>query len=90
MRTGLGKEGMTMATRNLLHKRHLEDFREWLINDGWKIHEAKGIYEVLRASKGSKWLIVYCRTDAKEHYSVRDVDYSTVWRFLRWREEDGK
>ena len=79
-----------MATRNLLHKRHLEAFKEWLIKCGWKIHEPKGIYEELRASRGSKWLILYCRADAKEHYSVRDVDCSTVRRFLKWRAEDGK
>ena len=79
-----------MATRNLLHKSHLEEFKEWLIKCGYQIHDTKGIYEVLRASKGSKWLIVYSREDAKEHYSVRDLDYSTVRRFLRWREENVK
>lgn len=77
-----------MATRNLLHKIHLEPFKEWLIKTGWQICDTKGIYEVLRASKGSKWLIVYSRANAKEHYSVRDVDYSTVERFLRWRGKD--
>ena len=79
-----------MAMRNLLHKSHLEAFREWLIKTGYQIHDTKGIYEVLRASKGSKWLIVYSRANAKEHYSVRDVDYSTVRRFLRWRAENGE
>ena len=79
-----------MATRNLLHKSHLEAFKEWLINAGWQICDTKGIYEVLRASKGSARLIVYSRADAKEHYSVRDIDYSTVCRFLRWRKENGK
>ena len=82
---------MAVATRNLLHKRHLESFKEWLIETGYQIHDTKGIYEVLRASKGSKWLIVYSRAGAKEHYSVRDVDYSTVERFLRWMEgKNGK
>ena len=77
-----------MATRNLLHKSHLDAFKEWLINNGWQIHDPRGLYEVLRASKGGKWLIVYRRADAKEHYSVRDVDYSTVRRFLKWRAEN--
>lgn len=79
-----------MATRNLLHKSHLEEFKEWLIKTGWQIHDNKGAYEVLRASKGSKWLIVYRRSDAKEHYTVRDLDYTTVGRFLRWRAQGGK
>lgn len=79
-----------MATRNILHQSRLEAFREWLVKDGWQIHDPTGIYEVLRAKKGGRWLIVYRRTDAKEHYSVRDVDYSTVGRFLRWRKENGQ
>lgn len=79
-----------MATRNLLHKIHLEEFREWLIKTGYQIHETKGFYEVLRASKGSKRLIVYQKSDAKEHLSVRDVDYMTIDRFLRWRKNNGK
>ena len=77
-----------MATRNLLHKSHLEEFKEWLIKGGYQIHDTKGIYEVLRASKGSKWLIVYRKASLKEHYSVRDIDYTTVQRFLR-RKKDG-
>ena len=78
-----------MATRNLLHKSHLEQFKEWLIKTGYQIHGTKGLYEVLRASRGSKMLIVYRKTDLKEHYSVRDIDCSTVRRFLRWRADHG-
>ena len=77
-----------MATRNLLHRSHLEEFKEWLIKVGYQIHDTKGLYEVLRASKGSKWLIVYRKDSLKEHYSVRDIDYSTVGRFLRARRTD--
>ena len=78
-----------MATRNLLHKSHLEEFKAWLIKSGHEIHDPKGAYEVLRASKGAKCLIVYCRANSKEHYSVRDIDNMTVIRFLRSK-EDGK
>lgn len=79
-----------MATRNLLHKSHLEEFKEWLIKGGYQIHEPKTIYEVLRASRGGAWLIVYQKSGNKEHYTVRDVDYSAVRRFLRWRQDHGK
>jgi hypothetical protein len=73
-----------MATRNLLHKIHLEAFKEWLKNDGWAILDgARGLYEVIRAKKGDRWLIVYRKADAKEHYSVRDVDCGIVRNFLR-------
>lgn len=79
-----------MATRNLLHQSRLEAFREWLVKDGWQIHDPTGIYEVLRAKKGGRWLILYRKDSATEHYSVRDVDCSIVRHFLRWRKENGK
>lgn len=74
-----------MATRNLLHKSHLEEFKEWLIKCGWQICEPKTIYEVLRSRRGGVWLIVYRKSENKEHYTVRDLDYSTVRRFLKDR-----
>ena len=78
-----------MATRNLLHKSHLEEFKEWLIKNGYQIHDTKGLYEVLRASRGGTWLIVYRKAALKEHFSVRDIDYSIVRRFLKWRTDHG-
>lgn len=79
-----------MALRNLLHVSRLEAFKEWLINDGWRICSKRGIYEVLRAKKGDRWVIVYRKTDAEEHYSVRDADCSIVRRFIREAKTDGK
>ena len=72
-----------MATRNLLHQSKLGDFTEWLVLDGWKIHPSKGLYEVLRAKKHDRLLIVYRKADAKEHYSVMDKDCGVVRAFLR-------
>ena len=43
-----------MADRYRLHKSKLEDFKNWLINDGWTIENPKGTWEVLRARKGGR------------------------------------
>lgn len=74
-----------MANRHTLHIRKLEDFKEWLVKDGWEIEETKGIYEVLRARKQGRQnpLIVYTKADAKEHLSVMDRDKGVVDAFLR-------
>ena len=58
-----------MANRHTLHISKLEDFKEWLVKDGWEIEEPKGIYEVLRARKYGRQnpLIVYTKADVKEH-----------------------
>ena len=74
-----------MANRHMLHISKLEDFKDWLVKDGWKIEEPKGIYEVLRARNAGRKnpLIVYTKADAKEHLSLMDRDSGVVGAFLR-------
>ena len=74
-----------MANRSTLHISKLEEFKKWLVKDGWEIEEPKGIYEVLRARKRGRQnpLIVYKKADAKEHLSVMDRDSSVVLAFIR-------
>lgn len=74
-----------MADRSRLHISKLEDFKEWLIKDGWNIEEPKGTWEVLRARKTGRKnpLIVYTKIDAKEHLSVMDRDSGVIGAFLR-------
>lgn len=79
-----------MANRHTLHKNKLTAFKDWLISDGWEIEDTKGFYEVLRAKKGKRVLIVYERFDMKEHYSLADRDCPIVGQFLRQRKEAGK
>ena len=80
-----------MATRNLLHLRHIDEFKKWLESEGWVVHPTKGIYEAIRAKKDSKWIIVYQKDGAKEHFSVRDADNWIVRKFYRVRRaEDGR
>ena len=74
-----------MANRHTLHISKLEDFKEWLVKDGWEIEEPKGIWEVLRARKSGRQnpLMVYRKEDAKEHLSIMDRDSDVVGAFLR-------
>ena len=74
-----------MANRHTLHISKLEDFKNWLVKEGWEIEEPNGIYEVLRARKQGRQnpIIVYTQADAKEHLSVMDRDSGVVGAFLR-------
>lgn len=76
-----------MANRHTLAISKLEDFKSWLIADGWKIEETKDYYEALRATKpGRKHpLIVYKRSNAKMHLSLLDRDSGVVGAYLRDR-----
>lgn len=74
-----------MANRHTLHINKLEDFKKWLIKDGWEMETPKGLYEVLRARKYGRNnpLIVYGKADAKEHLSIMDRDSGVIGAFLR-------
>lgn len=75
----------SMANIHTLHISKLEDFKNWLVKEGWEIEEPKGIYEVLRARKQGRQnpLIVYTQAYAKEHLSVMDRNSGVVGAFLR-------
>lgn len=80
-----------MATRNLLHKSKLEDFKKWLIKKGWQIEKPKGRWEVFRARSKKRIIIFYDTIDSKEHYSVPANCNDIVRRFInenRTREKE--
>ena len=86
-----------MANRNTLAVNQLDDFKAWLVTDGWQIQEPKGNYEVLRATKeGRKYpLIAYKRFDTnggKElvHYTMLDRDMGAVRAFLKKKYTEGE
>ena len=79
-----------MPNRHVLHIKHLDRFKDWLRNDGFMIEEPKGDYEILRARKNKKLLIVYDRNNVKEHFTVRDCDFAVVGAFLRDIKKDGE
>ena len=85
-----------MANRNTLCVEKLDDFKEWLISDGWEIQQPKGYYEVLRATKQSKKhpLIVYKRLDTNGgnnlvHYTIQEKDVGVLRAYLKARKQSG-
>lgn len=79
-----------MANRNTLSENHIEDFKVWLIADGYTLHEPKGFYEVIRATKPNrKYPFIAFRKiqagggDWNKHLSVADRDMGVVRAFLR-------
>ena len=76
-----------MASRALLSINVLDEFKDWLKEKGFTIYDTKGIFEVLRAKKENKWVIVFLKTGAREHLSVRDEDVRIVRKFIEERKE---
>ena len=71
-----------MAERCLLHLSKVHDFGTWLERRGFVLVETRGEYEVLRAKKLGRTVIVYKRADAKQHASVMERDYHLVRTFI--------
>ena len=72
-----------MARRKLLHISKLNDFGEWLEEQGYMIlPTSKNPYEVLRAKKDKDIVIIYCKASNKEYLSIMDKDYSLIRRFI--------
>ena len=74
-----------MANRNTLAMTKIDDFRDWLINDGWEIQDTKDYYEVLRATKPGRRhpLIIYKRNNAPKHLTALDRDMGVIRAYIR-------
>jgi hypothetical protein len=79
-----------MAARNLLHKSKLKSFGEWLTSDGWQLMKPlPGTYEVLRAKKQGKGILIVYRKDKTNngnpivHYSVADKWIPLLYTFMK-------
>lgn len=84
-----------MANRHILSITKLEDFKTYLLSNGWKLDAPKGDYEVLRASKtGRKHpLIVYERSSymvERVHLTVQDRDVSIIRNFINSKKGNTK
>lgn len=79
-----------MADRHTLGPHNIEQFRAYLISQGYEIKEPVGDYEVLRATheKRRHPIIIYERLSSRGgkplvHYSVLDRDMGVVIAFIR-------
>ncbi len=71
-----------MAERCLLHKNKLELLKWWLSSRGYEIQPTKGYYEVLRAKKDKDTVIIYQKSEIKEHLTVQDKDHKLIRQFI--------
>lgn len=72
-----------MANRYTLHVSHLPELREWLQAKGYKLLPlSNNPYEVLRARKSKRTVVVYKKLNAKEHLSIMDRDVPLIRIFL--------
>ena len=78
-----------MANRHILSPTRLNEFKTYLISNGFSIEAPKGNYEVLRATKQDRKhpLIVYERHSSNAgtqlvHLTVMDRDEAIVRNFI--------
>ncbi|GIO84557.1 hypothetical protein J25TS5_14890 [Paenibacillus faecis] len=69
-------------SRNTLHKSKIVSFRNWLEAEGWEMEQTKGDYEVLRARKNKRLLLIYDRNGG-DHLSYADTYEGVVRAFLK-------
>jgi hypothetical protein len=57
-------------SRNMLHKKHLADFTQWLEDKDYPIRPGKGDWQVLQVFIGGNWYAVYERLFMPEHLTA--------------------
>lgn len=79
-----------MATRNLIHHKHLPMLTAYFKYTGWTILEPRGMWEVFRANRldHRRPIIVY-RSFNTEHLTIQSRDYRIFSKFLTWLKNKG-
>ena len=56
----------------------------WLESQGWELLPlSNNCYEVLRAKRNKRTLVIYKKMNAKEHLSYADKDWRLIKQFLK-------
>lgn len=71
-----------MATRNLLNKNRLNEFRQWCVINGLECQDGRGDYQVLQVKIASKWYALYERAYMPEYLTAPLQLLSAVRRFI--------
>lgn len=73
-----------MANRHTLHINAIDDFKKWLVSDGWELQTPKGYYEVIRAKKGKRIFIAFEQLkDKLQHLSTTDKDARIIYEYIK-------
>lgn len=57
-------------SRNLLHKKDLEEFTHWLEEHDYPVRPPRGDWQVLQVFVGGSWYAVYRRNFMPEHLTL--------------------
>ncbi len=78
-------------SRNLLHKKKLREFIDWLDANNIEHRPSRGTYEVLQIkTRNGQWQCIFDRDSAKEHYTVAWPLESLVRGWLRSKSTVGQ
>lgn len=72
-----------MASRSLLHKNKLSEFKSWCEANGFECRDGRGDYQVLQVKVDAKWHVVYARNYMPEHLTVPRPLINMVNKFMR-------
>lgn len=79
------------GSRDTLHKKHMEQFLEYVKTRGWEVLESppQAIYEVGRIKKGTnKPIIFFAREKPTQHVTVPYGAIDLVADFISWRKSN--
>lgn len=72
-----------MTARNLLHKRRVDEFAQWMTDEDIPWREGRGEYEILQVQlPNGGWACLYRRENMPEHVTVDKRLVELVHAFL--------
>jgi hypothetical protein len=74
-----------MASSALLKKEWLEDFKQWMKNQGWQEVKKKSGFEVYRAKNCGMLFLMFANQKYKNHYTTMQIDEHWVKEFMQER-----
>lgn len=71
-------------SRNLLHVKKLEQFKQYLTDHGFQHRPGRGLWQVLQVQiNGGQWQCVFSRATMPEHLTVAYPLENVVKQFIR-------
>ena len=72
--------------RCTLHRTHLEEFKQFLIDSGIAYRDGKGPYQVLQVqTEQNGWQVIFRKNNMPEHFSVNSALMPIISLFYKLR-----
>lgn len=72
--------------RSCLHENKFEEFKTFLVSQGWELHKPTNCYEVVRAKKkGEKTIVLYKRSGTSHATVGLNMEHANklIWQFIK-------